>query len=305
MPRQASDRMDLDMGLLMMMLFDDFSRTNASPAAYIESTFDYLNRADRPEVERIREVVEEWFQHYPDVEKVELATRFRNPEYSEHVGAWWELYVFTLYRKLGCQVEVHPKMPGSNRRPDFLVSCGDTSFYVECTAVSPADNSGKPNLKGQHWIQDCINQVLDPNFWLGLRINQYGTQQPRQTDITRPLTDWLAGLDPNADPDDLPALDIAAKDWKLTVTAYPIPPEKRTGNGRLLGILPPSGAFVMNDADVLHKALRDKGARYGDQPDKPLIVALISTTGFTEEADITDAVFGRRLSSSLRANKFS
>lgn len=101
--------------------------------------------------------------------------------------------------------------------------------------------------------------MLNPNFYVGLRINQYGTQQPRQSEITRRLTEWLAGLDPNADPDDLPALDISAKDWKLTVAAYPIPPEKRNGSGRLPGILPPSGAFFVNDSDVLHKALRDKG----------------------------------------------
>jgi hypothetical protein len=235
-----------------------------------------------------------WFSDYPDDEKQELYNRFRSHELSEHLGAWWELYIFTLYRILGHSVEVHPEIPGSTHRPDFLVSNCETPFYVECTAVSPAEHSGKPNLKGQHWIQDCINQVQNPNFYVELRIVQFGTVQPRQNEITRPLAEWLSKLDPSLPADALPPLDIAPKDWKFTVTAHPIPPEKRDGTGRLLGILPTSGAFFVNDVKVLHDALRDKGARYGKRPNKPLVVALISTTGFTEEEDVTDAVFGRR-----------
>lgn len=275
-------------------LFDKISRTDASPGRYTESTFEYLNRSARPEADRIRDLLDGWFAGYPDEHKRELKNRFQRPEYSEHLGAWWELYVFRLYRALGYSVDVHPKIPGSTHRPDFLVYDSEGSFYVECTAVSPADHTGAPNLKAQHWIQDCINQVPNPNFHVGLRIEQFGKSQPRQTDITRPLSEWLATLDPYLPADALPPLEIQPKDWKITITAYPIPPEKRGDTGRLLGILPPSGAFFINDVEVVHKALRDKGARYGGQPDRPLVVALISSSGFTEEEDITDAVFGRK-----------
>lgn len=275
-------------------LFEDISRTDASPGQYTESTFEYLNRSARPEADQIRDLLDGWFASYPDDQKRDLKSRFARPEYSEHLGAWWELYVFNLYRTLGYSVDVHPRILGSTHRPDFLVYNSEESFYVECTAVSPADHSGAPNLKGQNWIQDCINHVLNPNFHVGLRIEQFGTDQPRQTEITRPLSEWLATLDPYLPADALPPLEIRPKDWRITITAYPIPPEKRGGTGRLLGILLPSGAFFINDVDVIHKALREKGSRYGGQPDRPLVVALVSTSGFTEEEDITDAVFGRK-----------
>ena len=83
-----------------MKLFDSITRTDASPRRYTESIFDYLNRADRPDVERIRELVQAWFDDYPDDDKQKLENGFRESEHSEHLGAWWELYVFTLYRKL-------------------------------------------------------------------------------------------------------------------------------------------------------------------------------------------------------------
>jgi hypothetical protein len=275
-------------------LFDNIGRTDASPRRYSESTFQFLSRSARPAVERIRHLLEAWFAEYPDDQKLKLKNDFSSPEYSKHLGAWWELYVFTLYRTLGYGVEVHPSVPGSPNQPDFLVSNTEISFYIECTAVSPTDHSGRPNLKGKHWIQDCINAVQNPNFYVGLRIKQFGTQHPRQTDITRRLSAWLSTLDDTLPAELVPPLDLQAKDWELTVMAYPIPPDKRDGTGRLLGILPPAGAFFINDVEVLHKALRDKGGRYGRRLDKPLVVALSSTSGFTEDDDITDAVFARK-----------
>jgi hypothetical protein len=179
-----------------MKLFDGISRADKTPARSQRAPSSTSNRSARPEVERIRELLEAWFDEYPDDEKQKLRNGFQNREYSEYLGAWWELYVFTPYRTLGYSVDVHPVISGSRHRPDFLISSSETSFYVECTAVSPAAHSGEPNLKGQHWIQDCINEVQNPNFYVDLRIEQFGTQQPRRNNIKRQLSAWLSDLDP-------------------------------------------------------------------------------------------------------------
>ncbi len=278
-----------------MKLFEDFVRTDASPARFTESSFSFLNRASWPEVEAVRTLLEKWFSTYPVPMRQELKNRFTSLAYSEHLGAWWELYVYSLYQALGYSIEVHPDVPGtdSKRSPDFLVSNDRASFYVECTAVSPRSHSGEPSGSGQSWIYDAINEVDNPNFYVGLRILQAGTQQPRSSSVRRQLTQWLARLEPDAS-DEIPPFLMEVKDWKLDVTAYRIPRENRTGTGRLLGILPPSGAFFVNDVEVIHDALRDKGGRYGERLDKPLIVAIASVSGFTDEEHVTDAVFGRK-----------
>ena len=41
------------------------------------------------------------------------------------------MYVFTLFDHLGYDIEVHPELPGSNNTPDFLVTKGSSSMYVE------------------------------------------------------------------------------------------------------------------------------------------------------------------------------
>lgn len=280
-----------------VLLFDDTTRTDSSPAKFTESSYIFLNRSNRPNVEEIRNLLEVWFSEYPLHERQKLKNTFMSSTYSEHLGAWWELYVFTLYRTLGYDVNIHPEVPDTNsgRRPDFLMSNEQTAFYVECTAVTPRSHSGEQDWSGQAWIYDAINEVNDPNFFVALRVEKVGTMQPRISDITRPLRAWLSTLDPDDDSRaDVPPLSVQAKDWELSFAAFPIAPEKRTGSSRLLGILPPGGAFVLNDVDVLHNALRDKGGRYGERLDKPLIVALASVTGFTDEEDVTDAVFGRK-----------
>ncbi|WP_131809894.1 hypothetical protein [Mycolicibacterium elephantis] len=284
------------MSEISVQLFDDIARIDATPARYTESSYDFLNRSAWPEVENIRNLLESWFSVYPASEKQKLKNEFMSATYSKHFGAWWELYIFAMYRALGYQVKVHPEIPNSSvdTRPDFLVLDGSTNFYVECTAVSPRSHSGEQNWSGQAWIYDAINEVNDPNFYIGLRVINAGTRQPRVSEITRPLRVWLAALDADACGSDIPAFRLNAKDWELSFSAYPIAPAKRTGTGRLLGILPPSGTFIVNDVDVLHSALRDKGGKYGGRLDKPLIVALASVTGFTDDEDVTDAVFGRK-----------
>ncbi|MDY6870066.1 MAG: hypothetical protein SV966_05780 [Actinomycetota bacterium] len=72
------------------------------------------------------------------------------------MAAWWELYVFALFQRLGfevpspwqaTEVEVHPSVPGTGSKPDFRVSRGADGMYVECAATAGDDNLenvGKP-----------------------------------------------------------------------------------------------------------------------------------------------------------------
>jgi hypothetical protein len=108
-------------------LFDDIERTLPGPATYSESTFEFLNRAAGERWSGIRELLEAWFGEYPDDtstdnSKSKLRKAFRKRDERQHIGAWWELYDYTLYRRLGYSVIVHPEVPGIPTQPDFLVT---------------------------------------------------------------------------------------------------------------------------------------------------------------------------------------
>ena len=288
-------------------LFDDFERTDESPALYSESTYSYLNRAVGERWARVRTLLEDWFAQYPDEHKAELRKRFGMSDQGTHLGAWWELYIYSLYRHLGYSIEIHPKLDGIDTTPDFLVTLSGDSMYVECTVVSATDGPITSNPGIEAAIYDAINAITNRNFLVGLRFKQEGEQQPRRRQIVARIGRWL---EEELNPDDvladleaagatgdlavLPARDFAFSDWIVTCTAYPNPPDKRYEGGQLLGYVPSSGVFVIENAERIREAVRTKGRHYGKSGslDKALVVAVLSVNNLAKQQDVTDAMFG-------------
>ena len=77
----------------------------------------------------------------------ELLGRFRKNKDAQHLPAWWELYVHRLFVCLGYEVTVHPELPERSEKPDFLVTRGTESLYVEATTALNGDY--KVNAQGQ------------------------------------------------------------------------------------------------------------------------------------------------------------
>lgn len=294
-------------------LFDQFERNRPGPFPYSASTFEFLNHVAGERWSGVRELLEDWFSEYPDdtpadKSKTKLRKAFQKRDEGQHLGAWWELYIYTLYRRLGYSVTVHPEVPGISTRPDFLVTSGASSMYVECTVVSATDGPITQNPAVEAAIYDAINTVTNRNFLIALTIKHEGTEQPRVRSIAGRLESWLESLDPDdvlADTESatergelavVPELDLQVRDWVLTFKAWPNAPDKRYGGGRLLGALPASGAFVEANAERIYKAVKDKGGHYGELGalDKPLAVAVLSVNNFAGEDDVTDAMFGNK-----------
>jgi hypothetical protein len=275
-------------------LFDTIARTDTSPPRSGEHPYNWLNESCLPDVVNIRDLLEEWFADYPTGEQQNLKNTLQNEAYSHHLGAWWELYVFTVYRKLGFSVDLHPAVPGTDGRPDFLVTKDDASYYVECTVVSPSEHNGARDEPSERWIHTALNTVTSRHFHLGVSIERLGREEPSIPKVIRDIEDWLSTLDPEVWLSPAPQLAITPKDWEVTAHAYPIAAANRADGGRFLGVLPPDRRVVINDVNVIRDKLEEKGGHYGKRPDKPLVVALVSTTEYTEDYDVTAALFGRR-----------
>lgn len=84
---------------------------------------------------------------------------------------------------------------------------------------------------------------------------------------------------------------LAVRGWVIEYDAWPVKPERRGEGGRLIGVYPPVSASISNEMLRLRDIVKYKGGRYG-LPDKPLAVALLNTSGFTEEREMTEALFG-------------
>jgi hypothetical protein len=279
-----------------LTLFDDLVRTDPAPAGNGEDSFTFMNRVDQPFWRRVRDQLEEWFGEYPKDVAADLVGRFRDFDPRQHFAAWWELYLFTLYRRLDYSVAVHPAISGTAAQPDFLIARGNEELYVEAAVVFSgiADKSRHGNREA--WIYDLVNKATDPNFHVGLDFDRLGMQQPKDAELIQPLEQWLMGLDPDEIAvaldagHELPELYLPVRDWKLIFKAFPIKPEHRGKPGRLLGIYPAMAGFV-NDKERVRKALNRKGGHYG-LPDKPLVVALLCMSSFMDNDGMEQALFG-------------
>lgn len=279
-----------------LTLFDDLVRTDPAPASHGEDSFTFMNRVDQPFWRRVREQLEAWFDEYPPDATADLVGRFRDFDPRQHFAAWWELYIFTLYRKLGYSVTVHPTVSGTTTQPDFLVARDDEELYVEAAVVFSgiADESRHGNREA--WIYDLINKVANPNFHVGLDFDHIGIRRPKDAELIGPLEQWLTGLDPDEvivgieAGHEVPKCYLSVRDWKLVFRAFPVKREYRGKSGRLLGMYPVT-AGIVNNKEMIRKALNRKGGRYG-LPDKPLVVALLCMSSFVEDDALDQALFG-------------
>jgi hypothetical protein len=129
-----------------------------------------------------------------------------------------------------------------------------------------------------------------------IEIRQTGTR-PKAVEITGPLEVWLSSLDPDQVERQIkagsgsPVFVLDVRGWTIEYGAWPVKPERRGEGGRLIGVYPLVGAFISNEMLQLRDLVKRKGGHYG-LPDKPLTVAVLNTSGFAEDREVSEALFG-------------
>lgn len=275
-------------------LFDNNVQRLPPPKRPTEGDFAFLNRADGAPWDALRDLFETWYEDYPDPDN-DLRNRFRSNLRSQHVAAWWELYIFALFRRLGYDVTPHPDMPGTTKKPDFLVTRDGVETVVECAAMF--DEDGWVDSDGVSWVLECINSAKSAAFRVGVDFAAEGQQRPRRTKIIGAVEKWLNSLDADAayqlfldDPRDTSSAEITVGDWIVSLDAYPVAPEKRgTGSGLIWRW--PMKTGVLNHKAQIDAILSNKGSRYGQLP-VPLVVALLAWPITADEFHMANSLYG-------------
>jgi hypothetical protein len=271
-------------------LFDTDGSRYGGPGRYSESQFAFLNRADGAPWQRVREVLEDWYRYHPDPDGG-LRARFREHDIYQHAPAWWELYTFTLFRRLGCALTVDPTIPGT-RRPDLLVTRDDCRMYVECVVLF--DDSNKQSTDSEAWLKDCIDAARNPDFMVDIRFVR-GTRRPKKRDVTRRIEAWLASLDYDEvrglGTADLPSQTFDFDGCSTSLTALPVHPDSRGEFDGRIGIGPASTDWVIKSAEAIRDLL-DKKARQCKEVDAPLVVAVLNWATFPTLREMEHAAFG-------------
>jgi hypothetical protein len=275
-----------------MPLFDDRERTDRSPSPISEDQSAFLSRSDRADAVNIRAELERWFDRYPAAEQSDLRSKFRDPR--NHLSAWWELYLHELFIRLEFQVEVHPELSDVTTRPDFKMTGPVGVFLLE--AATTEAGIAEPGRDGtrEGWIIDALNAAPHPDFFISLRFVAVGQQRPRNSEVTRPVTAWLDGLDADQilATNQLPERDFTFRGWTIHSRAIPKSSASRgVHEGDPLIGMGPSASGQVNDRERMLGKLRDKSGKYGN-PELPIVVAVNLRSTFGLEDEVEQALFG-------------
>lgn len=281
-------------------VFDDFTRTDASPATHSESTADFLNRCADPWFAEVRELVESWFGHIPDDEtRRDLAARLRSNDNRQFHAAFWELYLHESILRAGYDLVCHPELEGTSRRPDFLAR-SDQQLYVEARATFDSNDELAAERRRTR-VYDALNRLDSPNFFLWVDVEGEGRSDLSTGRLRRGLEEWLRTLDPddyNARLSEagsilrIESFEWKDADWVLVFRPVPKSPEARGSTDlKPLGVFGPGGAYMLDDVTPLRNALSVKGTAYGSLP-LPFVVAIRSTSTSRDEFDVLNALYG-------------
>lgn len=280
-----------------LILFDDIPRTDPSPASGQEDSFTFMNRVHQPYWAEIRCVLEDWYRRFPADEAVGLRKRFRSRRPGQHWSAWWELYLHELFSCLDFEITPHPPLPDTSRTPDFEISRGGLRAYLEATVVFSGIVAEEPEAPA--WLLDAVNLSDNAGFFVLIdSIESAGGERLRNIQVSKPIQEWLDGLDPDQVSEDyktkgeLPEYVLDERGWRVRFSASPVKPEARGKPGhRVLAGGPPITGMV-DDVEQLHDKLKSKAGRYG-RPEVPIITAVLCASSFMEQRDIAQALFGR------------
>lgn len=160
-----------------MQLFDDSIRTDGQQATHAESSYHFLNRSSWAVCARARQLCNEWFTRVPDSAQADLMKRFCNDDERQHVSAYFELLVHELLTRLGFAVTVHPTVPKTSRRPDFLVESNIARLYLETTVRYSVSANIEESMILRS-IYDSIEEMPSPYFQVSLEAVGTPAKQP-------------------------------------------------------------------------------------------------------------------------------
>ena len=285
-----------------MKLFDDKKQEGgAENVQQSMSKFAFVNEyspwADTP---AIRRACESWFEHIPPGNRADLKSRFRESDDSEHAGAFFELFLHEVFRRLDCQVEFQPNVSGQT--PDFRVSQGGKSIYVEATVAGATSNPFHRSRNEQDVI-DKLNTLSSPDFSIGVDMEGTLKNTLRKSYVTSKFRRLLDAHDPGKVRGLIaeggmyaaPSEKIECGAWTLTGWLIPACEDRGASiSGRPI-VTEPYRAKFLDPISSVRDALAWKARKYRGLLDSPFVIAVNAQNPYysPSECDV-DVLHGNR-----------
>lgn len=280
-------------------LFDEDVERTSAPAGETESHFGFLNRSSWVASDAARALMESWLADYPEEHRAELRRRLGDTNDTQHTAAWWELYLYRLFTRLGCTLEPHPTLSGTSRRPEFrLTTPGGSTFILEAITKRAGIVREDDRHEGREAaLLGAINSVKHDVFGVSVEVVSVGKQTLRTRGHKRRIAAWLDGLDPHEEKWDGDVEDedyvINEDGWHVVLNPYrhgDWPNPQPEADDRLIGVGPLLAGGV-NVRTRIRDAIEEKRKRYGAL-DEPFVIAVLIDGYRVKHRDVFGALMG-------------
>jgi len=274
-----------------MTIFDANAATDTGKKKLSESVFAYLNRSAKPGSVAGRAIIEEWMSHVPASEQEEFRARFRSGDNVQFGTAFQELFLHEFLRRQNCAVDFHPEIPGTSKRPDFLVKPPSTeTFILEARTATDVASGPQSNPRGDR-IRDFMRQMTLDGYKLGIDELTVGASDLPQKALRKYIVDAIQKDSEKSDGMVRIAPYTTPDGWRIRLTAFS---SSQYGSSRSTTVMQEAWGRTWTGPDYpLRDALRKKAGKYGELS-MPYVIAINSADVMLTDRDFEETLFGVR-----------
>ena len=276
---------------LMSRLFDNKPRNYTKPARRAETTYSFLDLSSKPEVGRVRGMLERWVERLPKKQQRDTVARVRhNPPGSQQDeiqfnAAFFEVFLHEFLLGTGGEVVVEPMIDGLT--PDFgvteeLADGSQLTYLVEAKDIDLERGTKLERDWNELKVLDTLNEISSPDFRLHIRMEGKLESLPRKAHLKRTFEKLLRGAkyeevllisqgQQGLNLEHLPSSSFQHGSWTVVGHLLPVLPERRGNTVGFVGVVS-MGVDNVDDIGKTKDRLYDKAKHYKNAEN--LIIAL-------------------------------
>ncbi len=225
---------------------------------------------------KARKTITQWLQIYPDKEEAHFTSRLTSFLDSDHLAAFFEMYIYNLFIANGYEPE-----RGGMKMPDFNIARGLDTFQCECTLAGDSIHQ-RTFFKCFRGFNKLLSSIPDP-YSIHIDVAKEGENELSLTKLKRFI---LNELNRNLNSTEF-SREFGINDWLLNLEFF----RKEHLEYCILGRL--GGGFMKPIAhEVLFQALQDKRPNKYSVNEQPYIIAVNSLEPGLTKDEINKALFG-------------
>lgn len=216
-------------------------------------------------------------------------------------SAFYELFLYQMFKKLGFLITIHPKLHNSSKRPDFLIEKEGIQSYVEAKVCYDKSQEEMAFERRKNQFFDNLNRIKIYGFSLRIAELDFKTnKQPSVKELIPKIEKEIEKLDPKVLTLEMEILGFEGcpniyyenEDFKIKIQPIPLKDSQKYNlNEHPIGMFPIE-TYWGDGKEALRDSIIKKANRYGKVNIPYLICVNALGKKTRDKIDVETAIWG-------------